>query len=315
MNIIRGIYNIQKHHQKGVLTIGNFDGLHIGHQKLLERLHTEAKRLNTHSCLMTFEPLPHEYFSRSKPDTARIMNRSEKMRTLNQFSPALRPDHLLFLNFNTALSKMHAVDFIETILVKKLKIQTIIIGDDFHFGRDRQGDFSLLQKYGEKNQFSVVKMKAHCIENQRFSSSLIRQALSNDQLSDADRMLGRDYTICGHVNHGAQRGRTIGFPTANILLGRAQTPLHGVYSVTMHSQKYGDIVGVANLGRRPTVNGERVQLEVHLFDFDASLYGEHVCVSFQHKIRNEMKFESFDDLKKQIKADCEQAKQWLAAGK
>ncbi|MBL4712918.1 MAG: bifunctional riboflavin kinase/FAD synthetase [Gammaproteobacteria bacterium] len=315
MNIIRGIYNIHKHHQNGVLTIGNFDGLHIGHQKLLEKMHAEAQRLNTHSCLMTFEPLPHEYFTQGKTGPARIMNRSEKMRVMNNFSPSLRPDNLLFLNFNTALSKMSAVDFIEKILVEKLKIKSIIIGDDFHFGRDRKGDFSLLQEYGEKHHFSVIKMKAHCIENQRFSSSLIRQALTNDQLAQADKMLGRRYTICGHVNHGEKRGRSIGFPTANILLRRLQTPLHGVYSVTMHSQKYGDIVGVANLGRRPTVNGERVQLEVHLFDFDASLYGEHVCVSFQHKIRNEMKFESFDDLKKQIKADCEQAKQWLAAGK
>ncbi len=124
-------------------------------------------------------------------------------------------------------------------------------------------------------------------------------------------MLGRAYTICGHVSHGDKRGRTIGFPTANIHLKRAETPLHGVYSVTMHSQKYGDVAGIANLGRRPTVDGTRVQLEVHLFDFDELLYGEHISVSFQHKIRNEIKFESFDDLKQQIQIDCNQAKKQL----
>jgi len=144
------------------------------------------------------------------------------------------------------------------------------------------------------------------------SSSLIREALIDNQLTDADKMLGRAYTICGHVTHGEKRGRTIGFPTANIHLRRPETPLHGVYSVTMHSQKHGDIAGIANLGHRPTVNGKRTQLEVHLFDFNESLYGDYVCVSFQHKIRDEKKFESFDDLKQQIQLDCEQARSLLS---
>lgn len=307
MQIIRGLHNCQKQHQNGVLTIGNFDGLHLGHQKILEQLQNEAKSLGTHRCLMTFEPLPGEYFAHSKSTAARLMSRSEKMRILNSFETSLRPDYLLFLNFNQALSKMSAIEFIEKVLVNQLKIKSVIVGDDFQFGCDRQGDFSLLQAYGQKHQFSVSRIESHCIENQRVSSSLIREALASDQLADADLMLGRAYTICGHVNHGEKRGRTIGFPTANIRLGRAETPLHGVYSVTMHSQKYGDIAGIANLGRRPTVDGTRVQLEVHLFDFDESLYGELVCVSFQHKIRNEIKFESFDDLKQQIKIDCQTA--------
>ena len=308
LHIIRGLHNCRKQHQGGVLTIGNFDGLHLGHQKILQQLQTEADKFNTHSTLMTLEPLPREYFAKGKPTAARLMNRSEKTRILSKLNADIRPDHLLFLNFNQALASMSATEFIETILIDKLKIQSVIIGDDFRFGCDRQGDFSLLQRYGEKNQFAVIKMNSHCIENQRVSSSLIRDALANDALATADKMLGRAYTICGHVNHGDKRGRTIGFPTANIHLRRTETPLKGVYSVTMHSQKYGDVAGIANLGRRPTVNGERVQLEVHLFDFDQSIYGEHVCVSFQHKIRDEMKFESFDNLKQQILTDCEQAK-------
>ena len=311
MKIIRGLYNCRKEHQNGVLTIGNFDGLHLGHQKMLEQLQSEAARLDTHRCLMTFEPLPREFFGQGKKATARLMNRSEKMRILDDFKTDIRPEYLLFLNFNQALSSMSAAQFIEDILVDRLKIKSVIIGDDFRFGCDRQGDFGLLQKYGEKHQFSVTNIESHCIENQRVSSSLIREALINNQLTDADQMLGRAYTICGHVTHGEKRGRTIGFPTANIHLRRPETPLHGVYSVTMHSQKYGDIAGIANLGHRPTVNGKRTQLEVHLFDFDKSLYGEYVCVSFQHKIRDEKKFESFDDLKQQIQLDCEQARSLL----
>ena len=311
MQVIRGTYNCREKHQNGVLTIGNFDGLHLGHQKILQQLRAEAEKFNTHSCLMTLEPLPREYFARGKPTAPRLMNRSEKTRTLYNIDKAIRPDNLLFLRFNQTLASMSATQFIETVLIEKLKIKAVIIGDDFRFGCDRKGDFALLQSYGKKHQFTVKKMDSHCIEDQRVSSSLIRDALANDELDLANKMLGRAYTICGHVNHGDKRGRTIGFPTANIHLRRTETPLKGVYSVTMHSKKYGDVAGIANLGRRPTVNGERVQLEVHLFDFEQSIYGELVCISFQHKIRNEIKFESLDDLKQQIKTDCTEAKKLL----
>ena len=311
LQVVRGLHNCRKVHQNGVLTIGNFDGLHLGHQKILERLRAEAEHYNTHSCLMTLEPLPREYFARGKPTAPRLMNRSEKTRTLSIIDADIRPDYLLFLRFNQSLAQMSATQFIESILVDKLKIRSVIVGDDFRFGCDRKGDFSLLQSYGEKHQFSVTKMDSHCIENQRVSSSLIRDALANGTLASADKMLGRAYTICGHVNHGDKRGRTIGFPTANIHLRRTETPLSGVYSVTMHSKKYGDVAGIANLGCRPTIDGERVQLEVHLFDFDQSIYGMQVCISFQHKIRDEIKFESFDELKQQIQIDCEQARKRL----
>ena len=310
MQVIRGLHNCRAEHQNGVLTIGNFDGLHLGHQKIFEQLHAEARLLDSHGCLMTFEPLPREYFAKGNT-TARLMNRVEKMRLLNSFKPAIRPDYLLFLNFNQALASMSAGEFIEKILIDKLKVKAVIVGDDFRFGCDRKGNFSLLQSYGKKYQFSVISIASHLIENQRVSSTLIRDALTNDQLAEADKMLGRSYTICGHVNHGEKRGRTIGFPTANIHLHRSETPLRGVYSVTMHSPKYGDIAGIANVGFRPTVDGKHVQLEVHLFDFDESIYGEQICVSFQHKIRDEKKFDSFDDLKQQIKTDCIEAKKLL----
>ncbi len=306
MQVIRGLHNCREQHQNGVVTIGNFDGLHLGHQKIFEQLHAEAKLLDTHGYLMTFEPLPQEYFAKGNK-AGRLMNRVEKMRLLNSFNPSIRPDYLLFLNFNQALASMSAGEFIEKILIEKLKIKAVIVGDDFRFGCDRKGDFALLQSYGKKYQFSVISIASHLIEKQRVSSTLIRNALSNNQLTAADKMLGRPYTLCGHVNHGEKRGRSIGFPTANIHLRRPETPLHGVYSVTMHSSKYGNITGIANVGRRPTVDGKRVQLEVHLFDFNQSLYGDQVCISFQHKIRDEIKFESFEDLKQQIQIDCKKA--------
>jgi len=311
MQVIRGTYNCRQQHQNGVLTIGNFDGLHLGHQKILQQLRQQAKTLNTHCSLMTLEPLPREYFAKGKPTAPRLMNRDEKTRALHCLEASIRPDYLIYLNFNQSLASMSADDFIEQILIARLNIKAIIIGDDFRFGCDRKGDYALLKQHGDRHGFTVQKMDSHLIDDIRVSSSLVRDALRNNQLAAADNMLGRAYTLCGHVNHGDKRGRTIGFPTANILLQRTQTPLSGVYSVTMHSQKYGDVAGIANLGRRPTVNGERVQLEVHLFDFERSLYGEYVCVSFQQKIRDEMKFESFDDLKNQIKTDCEQAKRLL----
>ncbi len=314
MQVIRGLHNCRTEHQNGVLTIGNFDGLHLGHQKILQQLRNEAERLNTHGCLMTFEPLPREYFAKDNA-TPRLMNRSEKIRVLKNFDATIQPDYLLFLNFNKTLASMRATEFIEKILIDKLQVKTIIVGDDFRFGCDRQGDFAMLQSYGKSHGLSVINIESHLVEGQRVSSTLIRQALTNNQLTSADKMLGREYTICGHVNHGEKRGRTIGFPTANIHLHRAETPLRGVYSVTMHSPKHGDIAGIANVGFRPTVDGKHVQLEVHLFDFDESIYGEAICVSFQHKIRDEKKFESFDDLKNQIKIDCELAKKLLADNK
>jgi len=327
MHIIRGLHNIKPQHQECVLTIGNFDGLHLGHQAMLKLMVKQANTQNTHSCLMTFSPLPQEYFadlaikSAQKSATestteateatkqptsqrSRLLNQQEKIRTLMHFPADTRPDNLLIMPFNQTLASMTAEQFIEQILVAKLKVKTIIIGDDFRFGCDRKGDSELLRTSGEKYDFTVESLSSHCLADIRVSSTLIRDALKNNELALADKMLGRTYTICGHVAHGDKRGRTIGFPTANIHLRRPQTPLHGVYSVTMHTDKYGDIKGIANLGRRPTVNGERIQLEVHCFDFDNDLYGQYVCVSFSHKIRDEKKFDSFDELKQQIQLDC-----------
>jgi len=307
MQLIRGFHNLKKTHQGCALTIGNFDGIHLGHQALLKLLTEIADKHQVKRCLMSFDPLPHEYFS-SGDHRPRLMNIRDKLVALAAQSPALRPDYLLLMKFNEELCSMTADEFIQKILIDALAIKALVIGDDFQFGRDRRGNLALLQEYGTKYGFEVVALSTHHVDETRVSSTRIRNALIANQLDDSTRMLGRPYQICGRVAHGDKRGRTIGFPTANIHLHRPSTPLSGVYSVTMHSGTLGAVKGIANVGHRPTVNGERIQLEVHLFDFNQDIYGQNVCIAFHHKIRNEQKFESFDDLKNQIQLDCLKAR-------
>ncbi len=188
----------------------------------------------------------------------------------------------------------------------------LIVGDDFKFGKGRTGDFNLLKAYGDKHGFKVVDSHSVCLNGERISSTCIRNALANNELDHANSMLGRSYKMCGRVAHGDKRGRTIGFPTANIKLHRHATPLSGVYAVTMSGIADNVVTGVANIGKRPTVDGHHLQLEVHLFDFDEEIYGKQVCVEFKHKLRDEQKFESFEILKQQIIKDSEQAKQYFA---
>ena len=267
MQFIRGLHNLRDEHRGCVLTIGNFDGIHLGHQALLKLLVEMANKHQAKSCLMTFDPLPHEYFS-TESATPRLMNTREKIIALIEHNPQLCPQYLLLLNFNDELSAMPAEQFVSQILVDRLSVRAVVIGDDFKFGQDRKGNFELLSSLGKKHGFETAALPTQQVASQRVSSTQIRDALLNNQFELAEAMLKRPYQICGRVAHGDKRGRSIGFPTANIHLHRPETPLYGVYSVTMHSGKFGQVPGIANVGRRPTVKGERVQLEVHLFDFE-----------------------------------------------
>lgn len=309
MRLIRGLHNLKAIHRGCALTIGNFDGLHLGHQALLRLLSQEADKKNISRCMMTFEPLPHEFFS-GDHGVSRLMNTREKLMTLSNTLEEVSPDFMLLMNFNKYLAEMTAEAFIEKILIEALAIKSLVIGDDFRFGKNRSGDLAMLRAFGSQYNFDVISLSTHQIDNIRVSSSRIREAMANDQLEDVQNMLGRTYQICGRVAHGDKRGRTIGFPTANIHLHRTVTPLHGVYSVTMQSDTLSNVPGIANIGRRPTVNGERIQLEVHVFNFDQDIYGQNVCVNFHQKIREERKFESFDSLRKQIINDCQQAREF-----
>ena len=306
MELIRGIHNIQPHHQGCVLTIGNFDGVHLGHQAVLEQVSLQAKALDLPSMVMTFEPQPLELFAKDKAP-ARLTRLRDKFVQLNK----LDIDRLLCVSFNTYFASLTADEFITDLLVKRLGVKFLVIGDDFCFGRGRKGDFAMLQQAGKRYGFEVVSTQSFCLQQLRVSSTAIRNALAQDDLPAAAQMLGRDYSISGRVSHGRKLGRTIGFPTANIPLKRCVSPVSGVYVVQALGLGEQAIGGVANIGQRPTVNGVRQQLEVHLFDFQANLYGKQLEIVLLQKLRDEHKFDSFDALKQQIELDAEAARVWL----
>jgi riboflavin kinase/FMN adenylyltransferase len=308
MHFVRGLHNLKAEHRNCAVTIGNFDGVHHGHQALLRLLAEKAREKSIPSCLLSFDPLPHEYFANNKP-APRLTSARERYTTIVELDESLRPDMLLILHFDDTLAQLTAAEFVSHVLVDALAVKAVVVGDDFRFGKGRMGDFDYLKAAGDKYGFEVLALSTHSVDNSRVSSTAVRQALLGDRLPEAERMLGRPYRICGRVAHGDKRGRTIGFPTANIRLNRPAIPLSGVYSVTLCSPQLGDVPGIANIGKRPTVDGVSDQLEVHLFDFEKDIYGMNICVSFHHKIRDEKKFESFELLKQQIELDCVRARE------
>ncbi|ENF8749879.1 bifunctional riboflavin kinase/FAD synthetase [Vibrio fluvialis] len=306
MELIRGIHNIKPRHHGCVLTIGNFDGVHLGHQQVLDQVSERAKSLNLPSVVMTFEPQPMELFLKDKAP-ARLTRLRDKFVQLGK----LDIDRLLCVNFNHHFANLDAQAFIRDLLVTRLGVKFLVVGDDFCFGQGRKGNFAMLEQVGREYGFEVVSTQSFCLQKLRVSSTAIREALAADELAVAADMLGRDYSISGRVSHGRKLGRTIGFPTANIPLKRCVSPVSGVYVVEAYGLGEQPVGGVANIGQRPTVNGVRQQLEVHLFDFHGNLYGKQLEVALLHKLRNEHKFESFEALKQQIELDAEAARVWL----
>ena len=305
MELIRGIHNLRAEHVGCVLTIGNFDGVHRGHQAVLSRLQEQAAQLGLPSCVMVFEQQPLEFFAGDKAPA-----RLSRLRDKYEAIAALNIDRLLCVKFDHAFSELTAADFIEQILVRKLAVRFLVIGDDFRFGLQRRGDFALLVEAGRQYGFQVLSTDTLLHDQQRVSSTLLREALREGRLEDVTQMLGHPYTITGRVAHGAKLGRTIGFPTANIHLKRLVVPVQGVYAVQV---LIADAIhfGVANIGFRPTVNGTRSQLEVHIFDFKGDLYGKQLQIQVCHKLRDEQKFPSFPALQTQITMDARQARQWF----
>lgn len=306
MEFIRGLHNLRPRHRECVATIGNFDGVHLGHQAVLGQVAEQAAALQVPTTVILFEPQPQEYFS---PETAppRLTRLREKLLALRRYSV----DRVLCLPFDRRLALMSAADFIDRILVRGVRVRYLVVGDDFHFGKERLGNFSLLQAAGQTHGFSVVNMHTFSIDGERVSSTRVRAALASGDLHGAEKLLGRPYRMCGRVAHGDKRGRSIGFPTANIHLHRHATPVQGVYAVELFGIEGQPLAGVANVGTRPTVDGTRSLLEVHLFDFDLDIYGRYVHVDFLHKLRSEQRFESFDALKQQILRDAEQAREFF----
>ncbi|MCF6299448.1 MAG: bifunctional riboflavin kinase/FAD synthetase [Thiomicrorhabdus sp.] len=310
MQLILGIHNlkcIQTALQRGcVLTIGNFDGVHLGHQQVLKALVAQAKQLGLPSVVMLFEPLPIEYFA---PDNApvRLMNFREKIKALQGYGI----DYVLCVRFNRAFSSLTAQQFVQTVLVEALKVQHLVVGDDFRFGQQRQGDFAYLVQAGEAQGFSVTDMPTFDVAGKRVSSTRIRLALQTPNLMEAKALLGKPFHFNGRVIHGQKLGRTLGFRTLNLNPKRIQMPVQGVFAVTVDGIADTPWPGVANIGLRPTVDGVRPSIEVHLFDWNKEVYGAHVSVTLQHFIRPEQKFNGIEALKKQIGLDVEQAKEFF----
>ncbi len=308
MELIRGLHNLRPRHKGCVATIGNFDGVHLGHQAVLGQLAEKGAELGLPTAVITFEPQPQEYFARGTIPP-RLTRLREKLRVLLRFSV----DRVLCLRFDKKLAAMTAQEFVQSILVEGLGIRYLVVGDDFHFGHDRVGDFAFLQQQGAQHGFEVTHMHSFSIDGVRVSSTRIREALARGDMEGAEALLGRPYRMCGRVAHGDKRGRTIGFPTANIFLHRKVAPIEGVFAVQMFGLDGEPVNGVANVGSRPTVDGTRTLLEVHLFDFSGDIYGRHVQIDFLHKIRCERRFESFEALKQQIMLDEQQARSFFSA--
>lgn len=303
MQLLRGLHNPGLVGTHSVATIGNFDGVHRGHRAILEQVKQQAALLGLPAVVVLFEPQPLEFF---QPDLAppRLMSFREKFAEL-----ALHGiDYLCCLHFDATLSRLSAQAFIDRVLRQHLHIRHLVVGDDFRFGDGRTGDFQLLQSAGRQAGFSVEHTATLMESGARISSTRIREALGQAEFARAAQMLGRPYEICGKVIYGAQLGRTLGFPTANIALARRRVALSGVFLVQVSDVGGACFYGVANVGTKPTVAGQSASLEVHLFDCSADLYGQRLSVRFLHKLRDEQRFASLDALQQQITLDAVQAR-------
>jgi riboflavin kinase / FMN adenylyltransferase len=307
MELIRGLHNLRPRHRGCVATIGAFDGVHRGHQAVIRQLLDKSAEFELPSVVIVFEPLPREYFSPLEAP-ARIMSFREKFIALSE----LGVDRVLRIRFTGELRGMSAQQFIDDVFVAGLGSKYVVLGDDFRFGNDRQGDLALMQEYGAKNGFEAAPTPTLETAGERVSSTRIRQALHSADFDLAQRLLGRPYSMSGKVVYGRQLGRTIGAPTANLELHRLRAPLSGVYAVEVSGAGLDQARGVANIGTRPTVNDSiKANLEVHLLDSNIDLYGKHIEVRFLHKLRDEHKFESVEALCQQIARDIEETSAWF----
>lgn len=305
MELIRGLQNIKANHHGCVLTIGKFDGVHLGHQAVLRNLLDKAKSLNLPAMVMVFEPQPEELFA---PEfaPARLSLLRDKYNALK----AIGINRLLCVRFSRTFSNMSPQDFIQSLLVEQLGVKFLVVGDDFKFGHERRGDYDLLEKQSAVSGFHLASTQSFRMHDSRISSTAIREALAKSDFSSVNYMLGRAFCVSGKVVHGEKNGRKIGFPTANILLNRHKSPVRGVFACRART-KDAWYDAVVNVGNRPTLNGTKIQLEAHLFDFNGDLYGQHIKIDFVGKIRDEIKFVNFAALKTQINLDAAKAKQLL----
>lgn len=309
MELIRGIHNLRPRHRGCVATIGAFDGVHLGHQAVLQQLMAKGVELGLPTAVVIFEPLPREYFAPVEAPP-RLMSFQEKLLAFRE----LGIDRVLRIRFTPTFRDMGAEEFIRQVFVQGLGTRHIVVGDDLRFGRDRGGDFHLLKAMGAEHGYRVEDTSTLLDGSERVSSTRIRQALEQADFAQAEAMLGRPYSIAGRVIIGQQLGRTLNVPTANLQLRRLKAAMAGVYAVQVLLPGGERFHGVANVGTRPTV-GDLTQaiLEVHLLDFDRDIYGQKITVQFCKKLRSEKKFSSLDELKENIHRDIADGRDYFAA--
>jgi riboflavin kinase/FMN adenylyltransferase len=301
------------------LTIGNFDGVHLGHQAVLARLVANARERGLPACVLTFEPHPREYFAQSHASASpsatkdaaaptvpmRILTERDKLDALADCGI----DHVCIAHFNASLAAMTAEDFIADVLQEGLQARYLLIGDDFRFGARRRGDFDMLSAHAANHAFTLERMTTVAHEGERYSSSAVRRALAAGDLAQARTLLGRPYFISGHVIHGRKLGRTLGFPTLNIRVPFDNPAVSGIFIVQVHGLGERPLPAVASLGTRPAVESQgKLLLEVHVFDFNASVYGSLVRVEFLERLREERHYDNLDLLVEQIQLDARAAR-------
>lgn len=291
-----------------VATIGSFDGLHLGHQKLLDRVISQATKLQVPAVVMSFEPTPKEFFSAASPP-ARLMRFREKFTALADYGI----DIFFCPKFDDAMKNISVDTFIRQILIQAMNVRHLVIGDDFRFARDRAGHLQVLQKAGDALDFGVEEMTSVVAIGERVSSTAIREALWNGELERAKALLGRDYRMSGKVIEGRKLGRKLGFPTANVNLNRRQSAVMGIFAVRVSGADWGPLDAVASIGTRPTFDGTKPLLEVHIFDFEEEIYGEFIHVDFIARLRSEKKFTDVAELVAQMHRDSARAREILAA--
>ncbi len=306
MELIRGLHNLRARHRGCVATIGNFDGVHLGHQAVIGQLAEKSAEFGLPSLVIIFEPQPLEFFAPGKA-VARLTRLREKLQALRRFAV----DRVLCIRFNRAFADLPAQEFIDRVLVEKLGVKYLVVGDDFRFGHNRTGNYALLQAAGVRHNFHVTHMHTFSIDGERVSSTGVRAALAAGDLMHAEKLLGRRFRMSGRVAHGNKLGRQLGFPTANLFVHRKVTPVAGIYVVELFGLDDNPLPGVASVGTRPTIDGTRCLLEVHLFDFNRDIYGRHIHVEFLKKLRDEERYDSLEILRRQIEIDATQARSYF----
>ena len=294
--------NLNPKHQNGVIAIGNFDGLHLGHQKVINQARQKAKKFKLPLGVITFEPMPVMFFSKKNKDH-RINSLEQKKTQLKTF----KLDFLVIINFNKKFSSLKAEQFIKKIIYKKMKCRYLYVSENFKFGHKRQGNLQTLKKFEKEHNYKNIITNPYKKDKKIISSTFIRKKIRAGKIKEVNKLLNRNWCIEGKVIKGKKRGRKIGFPTCNMTLGNYVIPKSGVYAVKVNSRSLNND-GIANIGYRPTFKGQSLLLETNIFGINKNLYNKVISVSFKKFIRPEKKFKNFEYLKKQIKLDIKQAK-------